>query len=163
MEVRVAVPDDRRVHSFHWLTLSKRLAKLRRDATDTRRLCLVQIAEVINVALRRHEEVPEKGPRISVERGQVKGANELFVHERPARNLDVPRDLTTDEAARIGHTRSVVDRLAKPRLIPPRKLRPGPGLPAAGAGASREGGGRSRTCEWRRRDRVEAWRAAGAW
>jgi len=58
MEVRDVVPNHGREHTLHGLTLPKRLAELRRHAADTGGLRLFQIPEVINVALRRHEQVP---------------------------------------------------------------------------------------------------------
>ena len=109
MEVRDVGPDYGREHSLHGLTLPKRLAELRRQGADPGGLCLFQIPEVINVALRRHEQVPEVRGWISVERGHVEREDDLVINERSAGNVDVPRDLTTHEAVLVGHGRSVIE------------------------------------------------------
>jgi len=87
MEVRDVGPDYGREHSLHGLTLPKRLAELRRHGADPGGLCLFQIPEVINVALRRHEQVPEVRGWISVERGHVEREDDL-INERSAGNVD---------------------------------------------------------------------------
>jgi len=109
VEVWDVGPDYGREHSLHRLTLPKRLAELRRHGADSGGLCLVQIPEVINVALRRHEQVPEVRGRIGVEGGHVEREDDLVINERSAGNIDVPFDLTTYEAVLVGHGRSVIE------------------------------------------------------
>lgn len=109
MEVWDVGPDNGRERSFHGLTLPKRLAELRRDGADTGGLCLFQIPEMINVALRRHEQVPKVRGQISVERGHVEREDDLIINERSAGNVDVPRDLTTHAAVLVCHGRSVIE------------------------------------------------------
>ena len=118
MEVRDVGPDYGREHSFHGLALPKRLAELRRHAADTGGLRLFQIPEVINVALGRHEQVPEVRGQISVERGHVEREDGLVINERSTRNVDVPRDLTTNEAVLVGHGRSVIESRQKAAEVP---------------------------------------------
>jgi hypothetical protein len=121
MEVRDVGPNDGCEHSFHGLALPKGPAELRRYAADTGGLRLFQIAEVINVALGRHEQMPEVKGQISVERGHVEREDDLVINERSTRNVDVPPDLTTHEAVLVGHGRSVIESRQKAADVPRRR------------------------------------------